>query len=308
MNSEQTGTLFILLGLIVYGVHPVVVEFGGLFLAPMFFAGVTATVAGLVVTPLALRSPKSSSDRIHKSDYLRLAFTGFFGTFVAFTCLFLGLQLTSSNNAAVILRSELAFALVFGYLFLQETISLRQATVMLLMVCGVILVVLTSQTFILGWGDLLLIITPAAWAAGHTFAKPALARVSPWVVVTFRNLVGGGLLLIVTFWLVLQYHPLILLPNTPMIVGIIIIETIVILLAHNLWYLGIRRINLGKATALIAPAPLVTFLLSIVVLQIPPTLWQIVGAILVISATLLLSREPSLQRKDKAQSSSSDES
>ncbi|MFX1474507.1 MAG: DMT family transporter [Promethearchaeota archaeon] len=299
MNSEQIGTSFILVGLIIYGVHPVVVEVGGLYLAPLFFASVTTTFAGLAVTPVALRSRKAQSTGARRTDYLRLVFTGVFGTFLAFTCLFLGLQLTSSNNAAVILRSELAFALLFGYLFLHEAISPRQAAVMLLMVCGVLLVVLTTQTIVLGLGDLLLLVTPAAWAAGHTFAKPTLTRVSPWVVVAFRNLVGGGLLLSVTFWLVLPNNPLILTSNIPLVIGIVFVETIVILLAHNLWYLGIRRINLGKATALIAPAPLVTFLLSTLILRIAPTLWQIAGATLVIIATLLLSREPSLQRLEK---------
>jgi drug/metabolite transporter (DMT)-like permease len=170
---------------------------------------------------------------------------------------------------------------------------------MLLMACGVLLVVLTTETNVLGLGDLLLLVTPAAWAAGHTFAKPTLTRVSPWVVVAFRNLVGGGLLLSATFSLMLQNTPLIMTPSIPLVIGILLVETVVILLAHNLWYLGIRRINLGKATALIAPAPLVTFLLSTFLLRIPPSLWQIAGAILVIFATLLLSREPSLQRKEK---------
>ncbi len=299
MNSEQTGTAFILVGLIIYGVHPVVVEIGGLYLSPLFFAGVATTLAGLAVTPLALNSPRSSSVAVRRGDYLRLILTGVFGTFVAFTCLFLGLQFTTSNSAAVILRSELAFALLFGYLFLQEIISPRQAVVMLLMVGGVLLVVLTTQTFVLGLGDLLLLVTPAAWAAGHTFAKPTLARVSPWMVVAFRNLVGGGLLLSITFWLEIQYSPLILTPNIPLVIGILIVEAVVILLAHNLWYLGIQRINLGKASALIAPAPLVTFLLSTLLLWVFPTFWQIAGAALVIVATLLLSREPSLQRTEK---------
>ncbi len=297
MNSEQTGTAFILVGLVIYGVHPVVVEIGGLYLAPLFFAGVSSTLAGLAITPLALRSSKSRAVVAHRSDYLRLVFTGVLGTFVAFTCLFLGLQLTTSNNAAVILRSELAFALVFGYLFLHETVSSRQALVMLLMVCGVLLVVLNTQTFVLGLGDLLLLVTPAAWAAGHTFAKPTLARVSPWMVVAFRNLVGGGLLIIATFWMELRYMPFILTPNIPLVIGILFAEIVVILLAHSLWYMGIHRINLGKATALIAPAPLVTFLLSNFVLQIPPTQWQIAGAVLVILATLLLSREQSMRQK-----------
>ncbi len=308
MKSEQVGTAFILVGLIVYGVHPVVVEVGGLYLSPLFFAGVTTTLAGLLVTPLALNSPKSSSDTVRRGDYLRLILTGFFGTFVAFTCLFVGLQFTTSNNAAIILRSEVAFALLFGYFFLRETISLRQAVVILLTICGVLLVLVSSQVIVLGLGDLLLLVTPAGWAAGHTFAKPTLARVSPWVVVAFRNLVGGGLLLLVTFLLVLPYSPLVLTSNLSSIIGILIIETVVISLAHNLWYLGIRRINLGKATTLIAPAPLVTFLLSIFVLQILPSLWQIAGAILVIFATLLLSREPSLKRQDKGGPSFSEHS
>jgi drug/metabolite transporter (DMT)-like permease len=88
----------------------------------------------------------------------------------------------------------------------------------------------------------------------------------------------------------------ILIPDMILIGQILIIETILILLAHGLWYAGIQRINLGKATALIAPAPLVTFFLSIFILRSLPTPWQVVGAAFVITATILLSRETSLKR------------
>lgn len=299
MTDEQIGTAFIIFGLFIYGIHPVVAEFGGLFLAPLFFAGVATFLAGSTAIPLALKTRNQVASPLTRLDCLRLFLAGFFGTFLAFGCMFLGLQFTSSNNAAVILRSEIVFALVFGYFFLGEVISPRQAIWMILMLCGVFLVVLTTQVFTLGYGDFLLLITPAAWAAAHTSVKPILNRVPLWTVIAFRNLVGGSLLVLFAFTIVLLGGPLVLIPNLTVIVGVVAIEMIVILLGHCLWYAGISRINLGKATALIAGAPIVTFLLSTVVLLIPPTLWQIVGALIVIAATILLSREVSLHRPMK---------
>ena len=153
-------------------------------------------MAGIISLILANRPKKEPIRGLRRSDVLRLIGAGVFGTFIAFASLFIGLQITGSNNAAVILRAELAFALLFGYSFLGETISPRQALWMILMVLGVLLVVLSTQVLVLGIGDLLLIITPAAWAAGHTLAKPILNRVECWTVVAFRNLVGGFLLIL----------------------------------------------------------------------------------------------------------------
>ncbi len=296
MDTEKSGTLFILIGLFIYGVHPIVVEYGGLLLAPLLFASIAAIIAGTMALIFGLRINPPITKKLPRADLVRLIMAGVLGTFLAFTCLFLGLQLTSSNNAAVILRSELAFALLFGYLFLDETISFRQAIWMLVMLAGVLLVVISVQFSAFGVGDILLIITPAAWAAGHTFAKPTLQRIAPWTVVAFRNLVGGALLFLLAVGFILVGAPIIFVPNLSLVISIIIIEAVVILLAHSLWYAGIRRINLGKATALIAPAPLVTFIFSIVIFQIPPTPWQLIGAMLVITATIFLSREVSQRR------------
>ncbi len=297
MDKENVGTIFILIGLFVYGIHPVVVEFGGLFIAPLLFASTSTLIAGFVAVIFARRIPQPESRSISSSDTRRLVMAGALGTFLAFTCLFIGLQLSSSNNAAIILRSELVFAILFGFFFLNETISKRQLAWMGLMVFGVILVVVTNQLTALGIGDLLLLITPMAWAAGHTFAKPALQRVSTWTAVAYRNLVGGALLLLLATGIILLGSPIFYTSNLVIVVTVIAVEAVVILLAHSLWYEGIRRINLGKATALIAPAPLVTFALYAVVFQVPPTPWQLIGAIIVIGATILLAREVSLRRE-----------
>jgi drug/metabolite transporter (DMT)-like permease len=296
MDKENVGTIFILIGLFVYGIHPVVAEFGGLLITPLFFAAIAALIAGLVALIIAHQSTTPLNRNIPRSDLRRLVLAGVLGTFLAYTCLFVGVQFSSSNNAAIILRSELVFALIFSYLFLNETISRRQLLWMSLMVFGVMLVVVTNQLTALGLGDLLLLGTPISWAAGHTFAKPVLQRVSSWTAVAYRNLVGGVLLFLLSSGVILLGVPILYTTDLSFVVVIIFIEALVILLAHSLWYEGIRRINLGKATALIAPAPLVTFTLYAIVFQIPPSPWQLVGAAIVIVATILLAREVSLRR------------
>ena len=300
MDRENVGTIFILIGLFVYGIHPVVAEFGGLLVAPLFFAAIAALSAGLIAAIIARQSTPPLNRNIAGSDLRRLVMAGVLGTFLAYTCLFIGVQFSSSNNAAIILRSELVFALVFGYFFLNETISARQLMWMSLMVFGVMLVVITNQLTALGIGDILLLGTPVAWAAGHTFAKPVLQRVSSWTAVAYRNLVGGFLLLLLAIGGFLLGTPTLFTTNLTLVVVIVVIEVIVILPAHSLWYEGIRRINLGKATALIAPAPLVTFTLYAVVFLIPPGPWQLIGAAIVIGATILLAREVSLRRDSEA--------
>ena len=296
MDSEKTGTLIILIGLFVYGIHPVVVEFGSLLIAPLIFASVAALCAGGFAFGIRVVKPPKVRLYLSRSDVLRLVMAGVLGTFLAYTGLFLGLQFTSSNNAGVILRSELAFALLFGYLFLDERISIRQATWMSVMIVGVLFVMVTAQLQTFSIGDFLILITPMAWAGAHTFAKPVLSRVPIWTAVGYRNLVGGALLAVLASAFFSFGVPIHIDQNLGSILGVILLETIVILLAHGLWYAGIRRINLGKATALIAPAPLVTFFLSLAIFQVLPTIWQLIGALLVIIATILLSREVSLRR------------
>lgn len=186
------------------------------------------------------------------------------------------------------LQVEPIYALIIGYLLLQERVTLRQMISTLLIIFGTSLVIYQG-TFKLNWGDILVLLTPLCYQAGHLFSKQLLnqTEISPLFIAAGRTLFGGIFLFILSQLVgVNQFEHL----KDLNILGILIFYGVVIYgLTYYTFYESIKRINLSKATAIISVYPAISIILAWFILQEIPDFFQISGFFIILLGIIYLS-------------------
>lgn len=279
MNRESQGTLLALLGMILYGLEPVIIKSNPS--SPLSFAAFSALFASLFLWPFLLLTG-NWRDLEEKPSYLPKAFLiGLFGTALAYLSYSYGARLSTAINASLITRAEVLFSFALSYMLLKEKITKRQAVYSLLVLLGLILVITQGRIITPRRGDVLLLMVPLFWQMGHVIAKNL--PYNPYLIATLRNTFGGILLFIFALSSGLEFHPL------------SIAEGIIIAVGQVVWYLSIKRINLSKATAIITPAPAVAIGISILLGE-RFTIYHAAGFILMTLGTLGITKVKSERR------------
>lgn len=127
-----------------------------------------------------------------------LALSSLFGIIIATTTYFATIYAIGPRSTALLFSLTSPFALVLGYAFLDETISLRQGLGIALVIAGIVLAIglpggsetKTSGTLRkIAWGGIALgVVTALGQALGSLFARPAMAAgVEPFTAMAVRS-------------------------------------------------------------------------------------------------------------------------
>ncbi|CAB49764.1 DMT family transporter [Pyrococcus abyssi] len=267
MRRKSEGIALALIGMLLYGLEPVVISYNPV--NPISFAFFSAFFASLILIPFA--------DFLEVKAYWRRgALIGFFGTFLAYLSYSFGAKMSSSVNAALITRAEVIFSFLLSYAILGERITRRRIINSTLVIIGVILVITQGRKISLNVGDFLLLLVPLFWQIGHVIAKKTNAK--PQTIAFLRNSFGSLFLLLPTLTTELSFTPY------------SIAEGLIIALGQLIWYSAISRIDLSLATAIITPAPAVAIGIALIT-GVPVTLWHLLGFIFITIGTLNLTRD-----------------
>jgi drug/metabolite transporter (DMT)-like permease len=202
--------------------------------------------------------------------------------------------MTSGVNSSILLQSEPVYSIVLSYFLLRELIRKKQIAVTLLILSGTI-IVLYNGVLSLNMGDVLVLLTPLFWQIAHVIGRKILEKTSTYVVTAGRTLYGGLLLFILT--LIPGFGEFGLLID----VGIVLIFVFQGILAFAcsalVWYEAISRINLSKATAIIAPYPVFSVILAWIFLGETVSIYQMAGLAVIVVGIIFLSRIHSERRE-----------
>jgi len=279
MNREAQGTLLALLGMILYGLEPVIIKSNPS--NPLSFAAFSALFASIFLWIFVLLAGNWRDLEENPAHIPKTFLIGLFGTALAYLSYSYGARLSTAINASLITRAEVLFSFVLSYVLLKERITKKQAIYSLLVLLGLILVITQGRIITPKRGDVLLLMVPLFWQIGHVIAKNL--PYNPYLIATMRNTFGGLLLFMFALSSGLEFHPL------------SIAEGIIIAVGQVVWYLSIKRINLSKATAIITPAPAVAIGLSILLGE-RFTLYHAAGFVLMTLGTLEITKIKSERR------------
>ncbi|AEC52547.1 hypothetical protein PNA2_1633 [Pyrococcus sp. NA2] len=266
MKRRSEGVILASVGMILYGLEPVVISYNPS--NPFSFAFFSALIASLILLPF-------SNIEESKLNWKRGFLIGTFGTFLAYISYSLGAKMSTAVNAALLTRAEVLFSFVLSYLILKERITSKRIIYSLLVVLGVSIVITQGKSVKLNPGDILLLLVPLFWQLGHVIAKRTQA--SPQTIAFLRNSFGSLLLFPLALFAGIEFT------------SYSIAEGLIIALGQLIWYSAIKRIDLSLATAIITPAPAIAIGVALLT-GASVTSWHIIGFALITLGTIALTR------------------
>ncbi|NVM18938.1 MAG: DMT family transporter [Candidatus Lokiarchaeota archaeon] len=208
--------------------------------------------------------------------------------------LIIGYDLAGAVNSSLALKSEVIFALLFGYMFLNE----KQITKMQILFCIILflglLIAITQGFFNLlefNLGVLIILLAVAIFTITHTFTKSGFDRneISPIQVVFIRNVLSG-ILLMSTYLIFFPIEGLILVFSPqylifPFIMGVDWGFSL------YFWYRTLSYIEIGKAGVIMSLTPITSTFFSWIILGDDITHFHLIGITIVIISIYMIVRE-----------------
>lgn len=288
-KQEKLGEILILIEMLLFSIFPVLMNQTTKLMPPLLFAAVTTLLASFFFF-LHLLYKKNLKEIFHKKALKYCIGVTFFIVIIPSILIFKGTKLTSSINTAILLQMEILFALPICAILLKEKITKVRLISNLIITFGAILV-LFNGNLQLNIGDLLIVAGTMIYPFGNILAKKALVMVSPITLLFIRSFVGGLVLLLISLIFEKSFSQI--LPSIQANFWAILASGILVMsISKVLWYEGLKRLDLTKATALAMSYPAVSLIIAIVFVGEKATIYQISGlAVMMVGIYLSLYKD-----------------
>ncbi len=285
IESERKGELFIISEVLIYALFPVVVNYITKLMPPILFAGLSTIMAGVALfTYILITKQLFKLKDIQALKYI-LAVT-LFVIIIPSILIFTGTSKTSGINTTILLQTEILFAFLICGVFIGEKITPQRIGGAIIIVIGAI-AILYNGTLQINRGDLLIIAGTFFFPIGGIYGKKALKLTTPAVILFVRSILGGTILILISLLFenyqvsfsryVVDNFKFILL-NGVFICG----------LSRLLWYEGLKRLDISKATSLAMSYPAFSLFYSYIFLKEIPTIFQWIGFMIIFCGIFIL--------------------
>ena len=305
----KKGIIYASICIFTIGLQPVISNARPSIIDPYLFGTITALFEAILLLPIFLLEKnkfkrslindslldKKSLSLIHgwkkKSNIRVIVIIGL--TFSAIPImLYIGYELAGGILSSLTMKSEIIFALIFGFFMLKEKINKIQILFCFLLFFGLVIAITGGSFNLLEFnlGVIILLVSAALFTFVHTLTKISFERdeLFPSQVVFFRNLLSGIILII----MYVSFFPLsnLLLIFDPLNFAFFIVMSIDYGLSLYLWYKALTYIEIGKASIIISLTPIVSSVFSIFILGDEFTLFHLIGMIIIIFSIIMIIR------------------
>ena len=303
-------------GVLGISLQPIIANSRPSVIDPYIFAAVTALIMATIFFPLfvlerhklksSIDVDVNSNEKINsllngwkkKNNLKFLAIIGITFSIVP-VLLFVSFDLAGAINSSLTLKSEVFFALLFGYIFLKE----KRISKVQLLFCATLFfgvyIAITQGSFNLlelNIGVLILLVDVALFTLIHTFTKSRFDRneLSPIQVVFIRSLLSGMILFSTYFiFFPLDRINIVFNPNYFIYYLLMGLDYSISLF---LWYKTLSYIQIGKAGVINSVTPILTALFSWIILGDVFTIFHLIGMIIIIISIYMIVREKKLKK------------
>jgi drug/metabolite transporter (DMT)-like permease len=179
---------------------------------PLTLSSMTYLIAGFFMLPITLigKRNKKEKESLKKDDYAILLIIGLLGGGIAPYLFFEGLKRTTASDASVLEGGELLFTVIIALLFFKEKLTKIGYLGMTITIIGITLISLSSNinspinwyNFNFNFGNILIIFSTLCWGLDNNISKIISKRITNTAkIVLVKSLIGGTLLLIISFYL-----------------------------------------------------------------------------------------------------------
>lgn len=290
-KQEQLGVTFALVSAAMWGLFPVIVNFGVKDIPPLTYAAISTLLAALGAFVYFL-SQKKLSELKNTKSYFPLFMVTLCIVIIPYTLFFIGASKTSGINTSLLLLAEIIFTLIFTPFIGEKTTRSK-----ILGAGGVFigaLFILYNGSLAINLGDLLIIASTLTYPIGNFYAKKALNMVSPAAVLFIRFLFGGLFILM----LALIFEPVIEMTNIINKYWLIILFNGLVLLGIGkvIWYEGLKRLDISKAISLAMTFPLFSLIALLIFFQESISLYQGIGAAIMMIGVYFTAKRKSVDQ------------
>ena len=280
MNNQKKGIFFALLALIG----------GGLFAIPYRLSLDTVSplpvIWGLFLCAFLFSLPGAWLAR-HQTRYswkiagitLATSLAGVLGNY----SICQALNLASPTLMVLLMRSEVIIAMILGWMFLKEFVTLRIFAAVVLIILGILVMRFDSLSFeIKEWSSILWSISAAfGFASMQVLAKSIIHEINPQVLNVFRLTIG--LLLV---WCVEEVRIEIPILNISGWIWIAMAAFCGPFWARLAFTYTLRYLTLSKANIIVSFAPMMTLLFEFLVFGTLISRLEIIGGVIMLAAII----------------------
>ena len=308
-GNLKKGLFFGTIAIFTIGLQPVIAVSRPEIIDPYLFAAITSLIEALIFLPLYILERRKLKNRIKaevdekqrlsnklngwkKAKSIKLLLIIGLTFSIVPILNYIGFDIAGPINSSLIFKSEIIFALIFGFLFLKEKISRIQILFCFLLFFGVIISVTEASFNLLelNIGVIILLISVAMFTLVHTLTKSGFDRdeLFPTQVVFLRN-IFSGILLFSTYFL---FFPLenILIVIDPQYFIYFLLMGVDYGISLFLWYKSLTYLEIGKASIILSLTPIVSAFFSFIILGDKFTIFHLIGTFIIIFSITIIVR------------------
>ncbi|MEJ2295474.1 MAG: DMT family transporter [Candidatus Lokiarchaeota archaeon] len=309
-KNLKKGIIYGVIGVFLIGLQPVIADSRPSEIDPFIFAAITALIEMIIFFPLYLLERKKLKKNIldypensrrfqaqlngwkKKKNTILLIIIGISFSIVP-VLLYIGFELAKAIPSALALKSEVIFALLFGFLILKEKITKTQILFSVVLFLGLIIAISKGNMNLLEFniGVVILIISVAIFTFIHTLTKIGLNRndLFSTQIVFFRNLLSGTILLLI-------YIIVFPLENLWIVVDPLNFLYFILMGLDDgfslfFWYKTLSYIDIGKAGIINSITPIITAFFAFIILGEVFTIYHLIGLSIIIFSIVMIVRE-----------------
>lgn len=294
-RSESKGWAYAMItsAIILWGGSNVAVKFALRDLPP-FTIGAFRFVLSSLILVRVLAWQEKGVHLPHRGNRWILVFLGLVGIFGSNALFQLGFKFTTASNGSLIFSGSPIVIAVLSAFLLKERIHLRQLIGIILSLLGIMIVIskgtlsfLTSMQYNIG--DIILIGSITCWALYVVFSKKVMDRISALALSTYSTVIGAVFFIPPMIFELVSSTTKIHFTITSM-VAIGYMGLLASPLSSFLWNRGLAVVGASQAGIFLNGVPIVTMLLSVMLLGETITYAHILGAVLVFGGVFLTSQ------------------
>jgi len=254
----------------------------------------TFLIAALVLIPVFLRERQGSAQRATKFEWRRFVLLAALGLIPGSAVLAWGTELSTASNAALLNLTLPVITAVMAVSLLGERMTLVRWGSLGLALVGVLIVSgpdwhsasLRNMKFL--GGNLIILVAVTGSAFYNVYSKRLLGRYTPVEVLVFGYMVAAGLCLPLVLGMEPQSLAAVRSYTSGVWVSLVVLSVLSWGLAMVLWMYLLKRLDVSQASVSIYLLPLLGVLFSAILLKEKITPAMLVGGLLTLTGTILI--------------------
>jgi len=277
----MSSYMILLLSIVIWGSSVVATRIAGFTMGPIFLAFARMMIAAIILFIIHLF--QKEKEKVAKRDMFLIFLSALIGVTIYYIIENYGVMMTSASTASMISGSYPAITLLVGVLFFHEKPTFRKVSGILISLCGIALLSVTSvheQSSPIGIA--LLIFDGVCWALYNYIVQSINPKYSALTISKYQNWMAAAMM--VPFLLLEKNMTVSLTPVS--FACVFYLGAVCSCLAYVLYNAGLRGVSAFAAAVMLNLMPLSGTVLSALILHEAIGFRALLGGILIIAGVL----------------------